>query len=303
MAQSAKDRQKSIERALEDAVSRALRDNLAPLQRTAEELQQAYADLVAACSSTRPANALPAMLRAQTSASALAAGLSVLSNFVTLALNPRDHHRTAAETAEAEEYDADTTAATEEDLEPSAATTRSQPESDLTGRSGRPPAATPGNGAHPQAAPIQEKVHEKVQEKVHDPVCEQIHAAVQEPVEEEAVAAEETEGARADVFDLASLPPEVQDLHRRANRVAKVAMQDIKLLRPKDVRLGCEHKDVCHRLRNDLDKARKEYDRRFRTILDDPVDYFHHWLVQILAEGDPSALGEYPYPTPVGHSA
>ena len=41
-------------------------------------------------------------------------------------------------------------------------------------------------------------------------------------------------------FDVASLPPDLQDLHRRANRVAKVAMQDIKLLRPKDVRLGRE---------------------------------------------------------------
>lgn len=288
MAQSVKDRQKSIERALEDAVSRALRDNLAPLQRTAEELQQAYADLVAACSSTRPANALPAMLRAQTSASALAAGLSVLSNFVTLALNPRDHHAIAADTIDAEEYEA---ATTEEEPAPSAATARSQPESDLTERSSRPPAATPGNGAHPQVAPFQEKVQEPVHEAVH------------EPAEQEPVAAEETGEARAEVFDLASLPPEVQDLHRRANRVAKVAMQDIKLLRPKDVRLGCEHKDICHRLRTDLDKARKEYDRRFRTILDDPVDYFHHWLVQVLAEGDPSALGEYPYPTPVGHSA
>src|SRR5579863_8091616 len=99
-----KERQKpvSLERALEEAVSRALRDNLAPLQRTADELQQAYADLVAACGSSRPSNALPAMLRAQTSASALAAGLSVLSNFVAIALNPREHPESAIPVAEAE---------------------------------------------------------------------------------------------------------------------------------------------------------------------------------------------------------
>ena len=84
------ERSKPLERALEDAVSRALRDNLTPLQRTADELHQAYADLVASCSSSKPTNALPAMLRAQTAASALAAGLSVLSNFVAVALNPRD---------------------------------------------------------------------------------------------------------------------------------------------------------------------------------------------------------------------
>src|ERR1700685_1861187 len=85
-------RKESLERALEEAVSRALRDNLAPLQRTAEELQQAYADLVAACSSSRPSNALPAMLRAQTAASSLAAGLSVLSTFLAVSFNPNYHH-------------------------------------------------------------------------------------------------------------------------------------------------------------------------------------------------------------------
>src|ERR1700723_3525000 len=83
-------RTKSLDHALEEAVSRALRDNLAPLQRTADELHHAYADLVAACASSRPSNALPALLRAQTSAAALAAGLSVLSNFVAVALNPRE---------------------------------------------------------------------------------------------------------------------------------------------------------------------------------------------------------------------
>src|ERR1700723_1742972 len=87
-----KERQKSLDRALEEAVSRALRDNLAPLQRTADELHQAYADLVAACSSTRPSNPLPAMVRAQTAASSLAAGLAVLSNFVAVALNSREQH-------------------------------------------------------------------------------------------------------------------------------------------------------------------------------------------------------------------
>src|SRR5271168_4457429 len=79
-----------MEQALEEAVSRALRDNLPPLQRTADELHQAYADLVSACASARPTNALPAMLRAQTAAAALLAGLNVLSNFITSALNSRE---------------------------------------------------------------------------------------------------------------------------------------------------------------------------------------------------------------------
>ena len=277
-------REHSLERALEDAVSRALRDNLAPLQRTANELHQAYADLVAACASTRPSNALPAMLRAQTAASALAAGLSVLSNFVAVALNPKNGDGVGAAVAEDEAVAAeahhapqveleDWTAAEEAVVEPVAG-----PEAESEAVAVAPAPAAPTNGAHPPAAA---------------PVASASAAA-------EALSAQvEASVAEASAFDLAALPPEMQDLHRRANRVAKVAMQDIKLLRPKDVQAGREHKDLCERLRVDLDKARKEYDRRFRSISDHPVDYFHHWMLEILAGGDSSALGEYPYPSTV----
>lgn len=103
----------------------------------------------------------------------------------------------------------------------------------------------------------------------------------------------------APAFTLDSLPPEEQELHRRAFRVAKVSMQDIRMLRPEDVRLGRQNKDLCIRLRDDIEKAHKEYDRRFGAIQGHPVDYFYDWLVEILAGGDPQALGEYPYPSPV----
>jgi hypothetical protein len=254
-----KERQKSLERALEEAVSRALRDNLAPLQRTADELHQAYADLVAACSSSRPSNALPAMLRAQTAASALAAGLSVLSNFVAVALNPREQR--------AVDDGAGASTVVEEVEEEGAA----------SARGGAAEAEPESEWAEEPAAPAQDESKEEAAE----------------------VAGTATPEAPSQAFDLASLPTEIQDLHRRANRVAKVAMQDIKLLRPKDVKLAREHKDICQRLRSDIDKARKEYDRRFRAISDHPVDYFHHWMVEILADGDSQALGDYPYPSPV----
>ena len=73
---------------IEQAVARALRDNLESLQRTSEALNQAINDVVAACASSRPTNALPPMLRAQTAAAALSASLEVLSRFVAMALQP-----------------------------------------------------------------------------------------------------------------------------------------------------------------------------------------------------------------------
>lgn len=264
------ERSKSLEHALEQAVSRALRDNLAPLQRTADELHQAYSDLVAACSSSRPSNALPAMLRAQTAASALAAGLSVLSNFVAVALNPRDR-------ASDEEYAPVATAEPEAEVE-----TVTEPEIETRDHE---PAKAPAHPAVHVPPPV-------------DPKWAQEQEALAEAAVEEAVA-EEAAAVEAPAFDLAALPDDLRDLHRRASRNAKVAMQDIQLLRPEEVKLGRERHDLCQRLRSDLDKARKEYDRRFRAIQDHPMDYFHHWMVEILAKGNSDALGEYPYPSPV----
>jgi hypothetical protein len=277
-------RKTSLEQALEEAVSRALRDNLAPLQRTADELHHAYADLVAACGSSRPSNALPALLRAQTAAAALAAGLSVLSNFVAVALNPRDQ-----QTSEERDFAAASAVAvaeTEEALEEAAEEETAQESARETVEAEKPAAP-----AAVQPSPEAELEWVEEPEEVLNVAPEVASVAPAAPPPEAEVAEE--------VFELANLPREEQELHRRANRVAKVAMQDIKLLQPKEVRLGREHKDICVRLRVDIDKARKEYDRRFRAIQDHPVDYFYDWMVEILADGDAQALGEYPYPSPV----
>jgi len=67
-------------------------------------------------------------------------------------------------------------------------------------------------------------------------------------------------------------------------------MQDIKMLHPDQVRLGRENKDICIRLKDDIEKAHREYDRRFKPIMDHPVDYFYRWLVEILADGDMAAV-------------
>ena len=277
-----------VEHALEGAVSRALRDNLTPLQRTADELQHAYADLVAACASTKPSNALPALLRAQSAAAALAAGLSVLSNFVAVAWNPRDPLPGENEASAHDDSDVAVAEPAEEAAAtPDAVETHPEPELEWVDE--------PRDDS---------ELAEKAAKEATEDAASSENASIEtlSNAEAELAAAilpEEAAVAETQAFDIAALPSEMQDLHRRANRVAKVAMQDIKLLRPKDVRLGREHKDVCTRMRGDLDKARKEYDRRFRAIEGHPVDYFYHWLVEILAEGDAENLGEYPYPSPV----
>jgi hypothetical protein len=246
--------------AVEQAVARALRDNLGRIQRTAEELNQAVGDMVSACSSSRATNALPAMLRAHSSAASLAATLEVLTRFVTSGLQPSQRSPF--------EQEIQRLASAAVEVPPLAGL----PQSEV------PPAA---EAPRAERAPV----------FVHEPVPEPV-IAVEPPIE---IEAEEAEAA----FSLASLPADEQELHRRAYRVAKVSMQDIKLLRPEDVREGRDHHDLCVRLREDIEKAHKEYDRRFQAIQSHPVDYFYDWMVEILAGGNAEALGEYPYPSPV----
>ena len=288
------ERQRSPEQSLEEAVSRSLRDNLVPLQRTADELHQAYADLVAACSSSRPSNALPAMLRAQTAAASLAAGLSVLSNFVAVALKPGEGRQEAVERINAVASSV-VVAGGGPEAPPPAPMAQHQVHGEVQ-------AEAPASMAEYHAPAEAQSEPAWVGEQLAEPAAESIEAPIQAAEVEEAVAVEPETPVEAieldtPVFDVESLPTELRDLHRRANRVAKVAMQDIKLLHPEEVRQGRENKDICHRLRSEIDKARKEYDRRFRAIQDHPVDYFHQWMVEILAGGDTEALGEYPYPS------
>jgi hypothetical protein len=257
--------------AVEQAIARALRDNLERLQRSAEEMHHAVNDVVSACASNRPSNALPPLLRAQTAAASLNASLEVLSRFVTVALQPAQRSPLEAEIARLTAAVAvEAPAAAPEPVRPSPAVPT-------------PMAAAPVAPAPQHHAP---------------PPPPLVHASIElEPVPIPS-GAEEPAELSAD-FDVNHLSAEEQELHRRANRVAKVSMQDIKMLRPEQVRLGRENKDLCIRLKDDIEKAHREYDRRFKPIMDHPVDYFYRWMVEILADGDASALGEYPYAAPV----
>jgi hypothetical protein len=263
--------------AVEQALSRALRDNLGRLQRNADELHQGIADVVAACSSSKPTNALPSMLRAQTSAASLSAALDVLSRFLAVALQPGARSPIESEIARI----ASTLAVAEPQAAPAPA-----PASKTKAAPAPRVAPPPPKAVEEPIAPVPE-VH------AEPPAAEALEVETAPPAAGEAEDAHE--------FNVNRLSAEEQELHRRANRVAKVSMQDIKMLRPEQVRLGREHKDICIRLRDDIEKAHREYDRRFKPIMDHPVDYFYRWMVEILAEGDAHALGEYPYATTVRH--
>ena len=263
--------------AVDQAVARALRENLERIQRTSEELQQAVGDVVAACASSRPANALPAMLRAQSAAASISAVLDVMARFVSA--SAQGSHRSPFE---AEMARIASTMSSPQSAQPSQPAQQSYAPA--------PPASPAPPSLH--RAPVASTPPAPIPELQPQPTSSE-NFEIDAPLPSAAAEAD-----LADEFDVNRLTPEEQELHRRANRVAKVSMQDIKMLRPEQVRLGRENKDLCIRLRDDIEKAHREYDRRFKPIMDHPVDYFYRWLVEILAEGDAHAIGEYPYATP-----
>jgi hypothetical protein len=392
-------------------VARALRANLQGVQRQSEELQQAIADLVAACSSNRPSNALPHLLRASGSAASLAAVLEVLAKFVAGAASSQPSRR-AEDRIEERNGERANERPIERASSPSFAAVEPAhtpaPKPEIVAAIPAPPVIEPQT--HYQVeAPIQEvqEVHEEAHEEVQAQEEIEIHAeapaaietaeapvetevassthfaepAIPEPsIEEPAIAPTHAEEAvaepvahapetvaaapsaevhepqpveafasapisesssdeivviedsapdashnghvaegsiaeamgfaatqpapdasleQSEVFDIASLPAEQQEMHRRANRVAKVSMQDIQLLRPDLVQQGRVTKDICIRLKDEIEKARREYERRFRPILGHGADYFYFWMVEVLGAGDAETLGEYPYHAPV----
>jgi hypothetical protein len=265
--------------AVEQAIVRALRDNLEGIQRTADELHHAVRDVVSACASNKPTNALPSLLRAQASAASLAATLEVLSRFVASSMQSGSRSPIEAQITDLVGKVAP---------EPPPASQRSAPVQPVPKAAQAPPA--------PPARVVQEAIEEpEITELELPPEPEPL------PLMEPTAAAIASEPEVDGEFDVNRLSAEEQELHRRANRVAKVSMQDIKMLRPEQVRLGRQNKDLCVRLKDDIEKAHREYDRRFKPIMDHPVDYFYRWMVEILADGDTHALGDYPYATPARH--
>ena len=133
----------------------------------------------------------------------------------------------------------------------------------------------------------------------HAPVAEAPPPAEPEPAPapvEEAPASAPT----AEAVDVESLPEELQALHKKAKRFAKVTVQELALYKKDEVSKGRQNKDLYRRFKEEIDKSKALYDERFQKIAGHNIDYLYDELVRTLAENDASLLGNYPY-TPSRH--
>jgi len=93
----------------------------------------------------------------------------------------------------------------------------------------------------------------------------------------------------------AEAAPQEHEIHNKARRFAKLLVDEIKLYNQEKVTQGKQNKNLYDALRDDIDKSRATYDKRYSTTPAAGGDYFHKELIRVLADNDPSLLGSnYP---------
>jgi len=84
---------------------------------------------------------------------------------------------------------------------------------------------------------------------------------------------------------------EERDLHLRAQRFARLLVDEIKLYNQAKVAEGRAARDLYDRLKEDIDKSRASYHKRYGSTPAASADYFTKELVRTLADNDASLLG------------
>jgi len=116
-------------------------------------------------------------------------------------------------------------------------------------------------------------------------------------VEPEPVAVEELAPAVAPVPVVSeSAPaegasPEEQEVHRKAQRFARLLIDEVKLYNQAKVTEGRKHKDMYDRLKEAIEKSRSTYHKRYGNTVAASGNYFQHELIRSLAEDDVSIMG------------
>ena len=110
-------------------------------------------------------------------------------------------------------------------------------------------------------------------------------APAAEKAEAEAERAQEAPAAEPEVS------AEQEEVHKKAKKFAKLLVDELKLYNQSKVAEGRAHKDLYNRLKEDIDKSRAAYDKRYGNTPAASGDYFRQAVIRILADNDESLLG------------
>jgi hypothetical protein len=101
----------------------------------------------------------------------------------------------------------------------------------------------------------------------------------------------ESRAATAVAATEAEWSAEEREVHLRAQRFARLLVDEIRLYNQGKVEEGRSGRDLYERLKDDIEKSRASYNKRYGSSPAGAADYFTKELVRILADNDVSLLG------------
>ncbi|HXW92581.1 MAG TPA: hypothetical protein VEK33_18685 [Terriglobales bacterium] len=91
--------------------------------------------------------------------------------------------------------------------------------------------------------------------------------------------------------EFAEMSVQDAEIHRKAQRFARLLMDEIKLYNQAKLAEGRKNKDLYDRLKDDIEKSRSTYHKRYGNTAAASKDYFVSELIRCLVEDDVSLLG------------
>ena len=150
------------------------------------------------------------------------------------------------------------------------------------------PASVPAQAVSSFSDPFASHTPRHTAPKAPEPEPEPV-AEVVEVSTHAAAASAAAPATAADPF--AGISAEDADTHRKAQRFARLLVDEIKLYNQAKVAEGRRNKDLYDRLKDDIEKSRATYTKRYGTTAAASGDYFQKEVVRNLAEEDLSVMG------------
>jgi hypothetical protein len=89
----------------------------------------------------------------------------------------------------------------------------------------------------------------------------------------------------------ASSSSDDEEIHRKAQRFARLLVDEVKLYNQAKVAEGRKNRDIYDRLKEAIEKSRAIYQKRYGNTIAASGNYFQHEIVRSLAEDDLSIMG------------
>ena len=146
----------------------------------------------------------------------------------------------------------------------------------------RPPAPVPAQAVSSFSDPFAAHSPRHTAKSASEPVSDVVEVA-------SAASASAAAAPATDPF--AGLSAEDADVHRKAQRFARLLVDEIKLYNQAKVSEGRRNRDLYDRLKEDIEKSRSTFQKRYGNTAAGSADYFQKEVVRSLAEDDLSVMG------------